>query len=75
MKTIKLSIANPYFPITILLFLSFMFIAIAKISANGNFLDATNSLAKKEINTPTNQILTSASVIENRTIKLYPIYN
>jgi len=71
MKTIKLSIANPYFPITILLFLSFMFIAIAKISANGNLFEPKNSPIKKEIINN----LTSVSITDNRTIKLYPIYN
>ncbi|RLD46546.1 MAG: hypothetical protein DRI86_02870 [Bacteroidetes bacterium] len=75
MKAVRLLISNPQVPISVLLMLALMFIAIAKISAKDNLYSTTFKDSNKEEVKSEDKVVEVVSYVDNRIIKLYPIYN
>jgi hypothetical protein len=75
MKAIKLFISHPQLPISILLMLALLFIAIAKIAANDNSYSSiiNKSILKSEMSNEDD--VEVVNIRSQRRIMLYPIYN
>ena len=75
MKAVRLLISNPQVPISILLMLALMFITIAKISAKEIANSSKIKGSKIEEVKTKDKVVDVVSYVDNRIIKLYPIYN